>query len=291
MLLEGQVDLRVKGITSRMALQQKMVNIFIETGEITGSLLADHPNRTRAVMELDHKETDGHGTEMASILLAGLPEARLHLFNATYGLPVGIDATREALDWALTQQKPKVVTIARMFAHMPIKCEDIFPYLFDKYRDETLFVIAAGNFGQQGFEGMCPQAFAGGHDNVLLVSGTDDHGAIHRESNWGVESGIVTAPYCGHAVDIEEPSRLKRICGTSFAAATVSNAALRLASLDPSMTAPALARSLISDDANISSSELIAQAASSIRARAGIQEINHSLTRTRREGVWRAAEP
>lgn len=172
-----------------------------------------------------------HGTEVASLLLAEAPEARLLPFryprpdmtrmgevvaaaaaadSAVVALPMG---SRNAADWAAFEAAAR--------AH-----------------PDLLFVVSAGNDGRDiDAVPLYPAVLTLG--NMIVVTSSDGDGALARGSNWGAVSVDLLVPAEDRAVTGFD-GQPTRGSGSSFAVPRVAALAARLKAAHPGWRAAEL---------------------------------------------------
>ena len=145
-----------------------------------------------------------------------------------------------ALQQKILTERPKVVNISQDFALDIADCEQVFGGVFSHFGDSVLFVTAAGNDGLRNAPDVCPASLARKFKNVISVGGVDTLGDAmpSRFSNYGRDFVDIAAPYCVESASfIDHDVANTRVCGTSFAAPVIANAALgaltQLATLSP----------------------------------------------------------
>ena len=251
MILEGEVDLRIPALARRFVLDERVVEDFVTTGSLPRSVFVDE-SLPRSLESMAASPMANHGTNVAAVLLAGLPDVQTFLVDVNTRVPRNAAKLRDMLDSRIGKRQPRVVNISRSFHGAIGACEDAFDPVFLKYRDDVLFVVAAGNYGEEDSPGICPASLAWKHSNVLSVAGTDGRGKIHRRSNWGSKGANIAAPYCAQTLDplADDNDQLSIVeaCGTSISAPLVGNAALKAFATNPRMTAPEVATLLKSSD-------------------------------------------
>lgn len=182
-----------------------------------------------------------HGSRIASVVAANLPGVRLSFIRALDIETQG--PTPELRDkWIdlIRSSHASLVNLSVTYSRLIADCDGFFGPIFTSLPD-VLFVVGAGNNGAREPTGTCPVGLAQYYPNVLTVAGVDRSGrAIHAHSNYGFQTAKVAAPYEGQAVEVggslaPPPNRLGPISGTSYSAAVVSNAALRLLARHPTL--------------------------------------------------------
>lgn len=237
LLIDSSIDPRVPGLRSRLMVNERAIADAVERGQIRENVLS-YPRDTLS-HTLDLVDQD-HGTRVAALVAAGLPNLRLGLLR---GSEVGIFgesfALRERWEAEIRRSEARVVNISMVFGRAITHCEAFFGELFSALPD-VLFVVGAGNQGAWNPTGTCPAGIASAHANVLTVAGVNGRGEIDGDSNFGRQVAMVAAPFYADTVDVGnsmEPIRehLAQMSGTSVSAALTSNAALRMLAVDPSL--------------------------------------------------------
>jgi thermitase len=185
-------------------------------------------------------QDDVHGTEMASIIHAGAPGARLLVLKALDDQDGGrLTATVAAIRYAVAH-RARVINLSAAGAEPSAALHGA---IADAEQHDDLVVVAAGN---DGFDDdrypMYPADYR--EPNLVSVAATNGQGDLVANSDWGVRT--VTLAALGQEVLADTPSgAVTTVSGTSPATALVSAAAATLLSGDPALTARALRRQLI----------------------------------------------
>ena len=239
MLLEDAIDLRAADLLTRVAPRVSSLSAFVETGNLALPLFAPDAADTRPVLDVlvsDGERGGQHGTMVASLLAADLPNAALTWMPTGNGSWTGnSELASQALIDKINEDRPRVVNISKGFDDDLADCEALFGRVFATFEHSVLFVVAAGNYGMRGATDVCPASLASRYPNALSVAGVDGTGRLHPNTNYG--PGVhVAAPYCARVLSLSsgKPEGVEE-CGTSFAAPVVANAALRLFAGHPAM--------------------------------------------------------
>ena len=247
LIMETEVDLRIPGLASRFAVDHGVLGDFLRTGAV-GPLFSSADSTATTLAALEASPTTDHGTNVAGVLLADLPLASASLFNVDTQPFLDPSDFKAELEQRIRRHRPRVVNISRSFYTTLGACEEVFDPVFAAHSEDVVFVIAAGNYGEQNSPDICPANLALKHPNVLSVAGLDRMGKIHRSSNWGADLVNAAAPYCRTTLAPldaagDQPS-LVEACGTSIAAPFIGNLALKLFAADPSLDATQVAAAL-----------------------------------------------
>jgi subtilisin family serine protease len=185
-------------------------------------------------------QDDVHGTEMASIIHAGAPSARLLVLKALDDQDGGsLAATAEAIRYAVAH-RARVINLSAAGAEPSAA---IHGAIVDADQHDDLVVVAAGNDGFDNDEyPMYPANYR--EPNLVSVAATNGQGDLVANSDWGART--VTLGALGLNVVANTPSGgAAAVSGTSPAAAAVTAAAANVLSGDPTLTAKTLRRQLI----------------------------------------------
>jgi subtilisin family serine protease len=185
-------------------------------------------------------QDDVHGTEMASIIRAGAPSARLLVLKALDDQDGGsLAATAEAIRYAVAH-RARVINLSAAGAEPSAA---IHSAIVDADQHDDLVVVAAGNDGFDNDEyPMYPANYR--EPNLVSVAATNGKGDLVANSDWGART--VTLGALGLNVAANTPSgSATAVSGTSPAAALVSAAVANLLSGHPTLTAEALRLQLI----------------------------------------------
>lgn len=214
-----------------------------------------------------------HGTHVAGILLAGLPQARMAIFRSSWAGEARLYHHRGPTDEELAAERTNVEQIAAFINAHGIKVvnaslgfgEDYVAAQLrherDRYADDaavmaraeavqahraqtwksvfeacpnTLFVVAAGNSNRDVAEyGDVPANLQ--HDNVLVV------GAVDRYGDWATFTNSNAEQVRIFDFGVEVPSLIPDgttvpLSGTSMASPNVANAAAKLYAVNASLT-------------------------------------------------------
>lgn len=214
-----------------------------------------------------------HGTHVAGILLAGLPQARMAIFRSSWAGEARLYHHRGPTDEELAAERTNVEQIAAFINTHGIKVvnaslgfgEDYVAAQLrherDRYADDaavmaraeavqahraqtwksvfeacpnTLFVVAAGNSNRDVAEyGDVPANLQ--HDNVLVV------GAVDRYGDWATFTNSNAEQVRIFDFGVEVPSLIPDgttvpLSGTSMASPNVANAAAKLYAVNASLT-------------------------------------------------------
>ena len=260
--LQGIMDLRA-GLASTDAAQRVL------------TLMAGAQDAA-ALEELDARLTEigewAHGTHVAGIMLAGVPQARMAVFRSAWAAEGRIYHERGPTDEELTAERANVEAIARFInAHqvrvvnaslgftrdyleaelrheadrypseeaVRARAVEVHQHRADNWRyvfeqcPNTLFVISAGNSNRDIVEyGDVPASFD--LPNVVAV------GAVDRFGNWATftSSNPDRVTVFDHGVEV--PSVIPTgetvpLSGTSMASPNVANLATKILSVAPSL--------------------------------------------------------
>jgi subtilisin family serine protease len=214
-----------------------------------------------------------HGTHVAGILLAGVPQARLAIFRSAWAGEARVYWHRGPTDAELAEEEANATAVADFIRAHDVRVVNVSlgfsrDYLEDQLRHETerypteeavqaraafvherrgavwrgvfracprtLFVVAAGNSNRDVVEyGDVPAALP--EPNALVV------GAVDRFGGWATftNSNPERVRVFDHGVEVDSlaPSgRRVPLSGTSMAAPNVANLAAKLVALDASLT-------------------------------------------------------
>ncbi|MFO0561557.1 MAG: S8 family serine peptidase [Polyangiales bacterium] len=272
--LRGVMDLRA-GMASTPAAQQVLTLVRSVT---TPEAQEELDVRLEAIGEW------GHGTHVAGILLAGVPQARMSVFRSAWAGEARVyhhrgptDAELDAEDANATQiiqyiraHSVRVVNASLGFSLEYV--EDELRHETSRYRTdaevraraavihgrrkalwtrvfrecpETLFVVAAGNSNEDVVEYDVVSASITGANNLLVV------GAVDRFGEWAVftNSNPERVRVFDHGVEVDSVipnGEHVPLSGTSMASPNVANLAAKMLSVNPRLT-PAQVISFIYD--------------------------------------------
>ncbi len=261
--LQGIMDLRA-GLASSEAAQRVLALMRSVTD----------PDQLEAMeRNLDAVGEWAHGTHVAGILLAGLPQAKMAIFRSSWAGEARLYHHRGPTDEELAAERANVAQIAAFINAHGIKVvnaslgfgEDYVASQLrherDRYADDaavmeraravqahraetwrtvfaacpsTLFVVAAGNSNRDVAEyGDVPANLQ--HDNVLVV------GAVDRYGDWATFTNSNAEQVRIFDFGVEVPSLIPDgttvpLSGTSMASPNVANAAAKLYAVNASLT-------------------------------------------------------
>lgn len=254
MLVESGLHIGVPALTRRIALTDRFLeaanrgdDIFRDfSGNIFPNLFSEVGYLLSILGERSFMHgVNTHGTQMASILVKNIPEAKVHVFPHT------IAKHTAAVQWIqkIRSSGAKVVNISADLSSSYYNCNQMFEEIFSALPD-TLFVVSSGNSGKENPD-FCPARAASGRlANVLSVSGYDPHtNSIAKIASFGLSVSKVAAPIrhaCKEEWPIDQlPGNETTTCGgTSVSAAWVSNLAGRYMLKNPSATAADVATAI-----------------------------------------------
>ncbi len=232
-MLEYGVDTGYFPLAQRLNYAEPAVLGLFQTGRMQQPWFGGSVDLEEAIEQIAPESLEaGHGTAVGSLLAADLPNLKISLMPASsssYIGPPSVIASR--LIGEIARQAPMVVNISQDFSESIADCESVFGTVFRHFSEKVLFVLAAANDGLHDPQNRCPASLAGRYKNVLTVGGVNDDGTIGGSggSNFGKKFVQVAAPFCQDvAVYAEKRVSMHRLCGTSFAAPVVANAALRV---------------------------------------------------------------
>jgi cell wall-associated protease len=171
-------------------------------------------------------DLDGHGTEMASILHRGAPDARLVAAKVVDAHGATTDARLAAGIEHLVDRGASVVLVSLAGAEPLPRTSDAIERAGE---EDVVVVLAAGNDGLDldhatSYPGSSP------HRNAVVVAATGPDGSLLGTSN---RNGPVTATAPGRVPTCGLDGRQTVATGTSAAAAIVAAWAASERSLDP----------------------------------------------------------
>ncbi|KYF83128.1 hypothetical protein BE11_02975 [Sorangium cellulosum] len=251
-MIDSGVDVRLAGVASRLSLRPADPTA---AAPFRMPLLSYARTPLQHLLDVvDHLNdgATGHGTEMASLILKDLPEAKLDLLRADdIEAPASTRAIGDRWRDFIQRSGARVVNVSYAFEQEVASCDDLFGPAV-RGLPSVLFVFGAGNWSIEDPKSACPAALARAYDNAVTVAGSEGEGAGSRlspSSAYGRDFATVAAPFravCGFVR--EDGSSGTRPCsGTSVSAALVSNMALKLIAREPQLTpaevVSALARS------------------------------------------------
>jgi subtilisin family serine protease len=185
-------------------------------------------------------QDDVHGTEMAAIVHAAAPHARLLILKALDDQEGGSQQSlAAAIDYAV-DHSARVINLSASGAE---KSGAVSAAIANASQHDVLVVVAAGN---QGLNGDVNPSYPANYrwPNLVAVAATNGRGNLAANSNWGKRSVALGAP--GESVATYDPTgALVHVSGSSPAAAAVSGTAASVLSQHPKLTAPQLRRALI----------------------------------------------
>jgi subtilisin family serine protease len=262
--LRGVMDLRA-GMASTPAAQRVLTLVrAIETPAAQEEL----DTRLEAIGEW------GHGTHVAGILLAGVPQARMSVFRSAWAGEARVYHHRGPTDAELDAEDRNAADIVRYIRAHGVRVvnaslgfsleyvEDELRHETDRYRTdaevraraaivhgrrkalwtrvfrecpETLFVVAAGNSNQDVVEYDVVSASIRDANNLLVV------GAVDRFGEWAVftNSNPERVRVFDHGVEVDSviPNGERvPLSGTSMASPNVANLAAKMLSVNPRLT-------------------------------------------------------
>ncbi|HEX3565653.1 MAG TPA: S8 family serine peptidase [Acidimicrobiales bacterium] len=183
---------------------------------------------------------DVHGTEMAVIVHAAAPTARLLILKALDDQEGGSQQNlATAIDYAVAHGA-RVINLSAAGAE---KSSEVSAAIANASRHDVLVVVAAGN------EGLNSDVYPSYPANyrwptLVAVAAADRQGNLAANSNWGKRTIALGA--AGVAVATFAPTgALVHVSGSSPAAAVVSGTAASVLSQRPNLTAPQLRSALI----------------------------------------------
>ncbi|WP_437636505.1 S8 family serine peptidase [Sorangium sp. So ce854] len=241
-MIDAGVDVRLTGVTSRLCLRP--ADDLTTGAPFQVPLLSYARTPLQHLLDVvDHQDegATGHGTEMASLILKDLPDAKLDLLRADdIEAPSSTRAIGDRWRDFIQRSGARVVNVSYAFEQEVASCDDLFGPAV-RGLPSVLFVFGAGNWSIEGPKSACPAALARAYDNALTVAGSEGAGAwsrISSSSAYGRDFATVAAPFravCGFVR--EDGSSGTRPCsGTSVSAALVSNIALKLIAREPRLT-------------------------------------------------------
>ncbi len=261
--LRGIMDLRA-GMASTEAAQR----VLALMGQAQDAAALD-----RLEMNLDAVGEWAHGTHVAGIMLAGVPQARVAVFRSAWAGEARLYHHRGPTDEELAAERENIEQIARFInAHgvrvvnaslgfgrdyveaelrhesgrytsdeqVRARAREVhehrrrnWQYVFEQCPN-TLFVVAAGNSSRDVVEYEDVPASLD-LPNVLVV------GAVDRFGDWATftNSNPVRVRVFDHGVEVDSviPSGERvPLSGTSMASPNVANLATKMMSVDPSLT-------------------------------------------------------
>lgn len=180
------------------------------------------------VLGEDARDTNGHGTAMASIIRAQAPNARLISLKALDSQGNGTDASiASAIRYAVSAGA-KVLNLSFSGAEPLPRTREA---LMAANQRGVLGVAAAGNGGINitKYGGAYPGSYQ--LPNLVTVGAADEYGTLLPDSNFGSSVSIAAQGSAVPACSLTGNPIFER--GTSAAAALISAEAARLASSDP----------------------------------------------------------
>jgi hypothetical protein len=261
--LQGIMDLRA-GLASTPAAQRVL--------QLMGQA-QDAEALERLEQNLDAIGEWAHGTHVAGIMLAGLPQARVAVFRSAWAGEARLYHHRGPTDEELAAERENVENIARFIrahdvrvvnaslgfsrdyvenalrhesdryetdAEVRARAEEIHAHRAESWRlvfercPDTLFVVAAGNSNRDVMEYGDVPASLTGLDNLLVV------GAVDRYGDWATFTNSNPEQVTVFDWGVEVPSVIPNgetvpLSGTSMASPNVANLAAKMVALNPEL--------------------------------------------------------
>lgn len=262
--LAGTMDLRA-GLASTPAAQR----VLALMGQAQDAAALD-----RLEQNLNAVGEWAHGTHVAGILLAGVPQARMAVFRSAWAGEARLYHHRGPTDEELAAERRNVEEIARFIqahrvrvvnaslgfsrdyvegelrhesdryrtdAEVRARAEEIQAHRRESWRHvfercpDTLFVVAAGNSNRDVAEyGEVPAALTG-LENLLVV------GAVDRYGDWATFTNSHPDLVTVFDLGVEVPSVIPNgetvpLSGTSMASPNVANLAAKMFSVNPNLS-------------------------------------------------------
>lgn len=215
----------------------------------------------------------GHGTHVAGIMLAGVPNARMAVFRSAWAAEARLYHNRGPTDEELAEERANVEAIAAFINENQVRVvnaslgfardyvEDMLRHESDTYHSDeevraraevihqhraeiwslvfercpnTLFVVAAGNSNRDVVEyGDVPASLT--RDNLMTV------GAVDRFGNWATFTNSNPEIVSVFDWGVEVPSLIPNgdtvpLSGTSMASPNAANLATKILSVAPALT-------------------------------------------------------
>ena len=239
LLVDSGVSFSAPGLSTRLLRSD------VGHEHLPGERLVAYDNMGRTLPDILLGSLDGggqgHGTAVASVMAANLPAATLSWINYRDVYQIG-DPLKLCQAWVdkIKKEEIRVVNISIDYTRSFFGCSDFFDFLFSSNPD-VLFIVGAGNSHVRVQDTTCPAGRARFHANVMSIAGNDRSGlSLADESNYGAEHVQIAAPMEALALSSKYQNgtsayQLSPHFGTSYAAATVSNAAMRLWASRPEM--------------------------------------------------------